>query len=153
MYSRSLPPRAIWGREGVPRPETLNALLGDYAESQTRDIQTCRHCEVVMRFAMCDRPMRPMRPTGRCHHQSSSITCLPLLENRPTPRRVGFSFLRAHRAGLPPSAPSAPSESMGAAHLSSLEPWRLSRGAKREREIAEHERAKRESSACAAGAF
>lgn len=47
------------------------------------------------------------------HHQSS-ITCLPALrENQTHPHRVGFSFLRALRAGLPPSAPSAPSESMG----------------------------------------
>lgn len=49
---------------------------------------------------------------------------------RPTPPGWVFCSLRAPRAGLPPSAPSAPSESMGAAHLSSLEPWRLSRGGK-----------------------
>lgn len=44
----------------MPRPETLNALLGDIAEPQTRDIQTCRHCEDVTTPAcVTDGPTRP----------------------------------------------------------------------------------------------
>lgn len=92
----------------------------------------------------CDRCDR------RVDESSSVIYHLPTpLSERTRPTRTGWVFcsLRATRAGLPPSAPSAPSESMGGgAHLSAWSPWRLSRGGKEGREKVEHEGAKRSSS-------
>lgn len=50
----------------------------------------------------CDRPMRPMRPTGRCHHQSS-ITCLPALRENLDPPAPGGFFVSESAKGRAPS--------------------------------------------------
>lgn len=153
MYSRSLPPRAIWGREGVPRPETLNALLGDYAEPQTRDIQTCRHCGDVTTLACvtdrCDRCDR------RVDESSSVINHLPTSSQRePDPPRPGWVFRSPESAkGRAPSLCSLCSLRIdgGGSPLQPGAPEVEQRGQRGG--IAEHERARneRESSARAAG--
>lgn len=147
MYSRSLPPRVIWGREGVPRPETLNALLGDYAESQTRDIQTCRHCgDVIPPACVTDGPTATDRP-GRCTRHYH----LPTTHREQTPPRDGWGFcsLRATGAGLPLSLCSLPPKSIGAASPFSLEPGRVEQ--RGQRGNTEPERAKRAKPFRAAG--
>lgn len=130
----------------MPRPETLNALLGDIAKSQTRDIQTCRHCGDVTTLARvtdrCDRCDRP----GRCHHQSS-ITCLPALrENQTHPAKGGF-FVSESAKGRAPSLCSLCSlPNRWGRRLTSEPgaPGRLSRGAKREgRKHSTNERSER----------
>ena len=90
---------------------------------------------------LCDRPMRPMRPTGRCHHQSS-ITCLLLLTRTLDPPAPGGFFvpLRSTQGRAPSLCSLCSLRIDGAAHLSSLEPWRLSRGAKREGDSRARER-------------
>lgn len=150
MYSRSLPCRVTTGREGVPRPETLNALLGDYAEPQTRDIQTCRHCGDVTTLA---------RVTDRCDRCDRwvdvIISHLPTsFQKEPRPTRTGWVFRSSESAkGRAPSLCSLCSLRIdGGGSPLSLEPWRLSRGGK-EGGIAEHERARNERESSYRAAF
>lgn len=115
----------------MPRPETLNALLGDIAKSQTRDIQTCRHCGDVTTLARvtdrCDRCDR------RVDESSSVIYHLPTSSQRePDPPRPGWVFCSPESAkGRAPSLCSLCSLRIdGGGSPLSLEPWRLSRGGK-----------------------
>ena len=100
---------------------------------------------------LCDRPTD--RPTDRV--DVIIINHLPnaLRENQTHPGTGGFfRSLRAHRAGLPPLPPSLPPKSMGRRLTPpAWSPGRLSGGGRGARETAQHERAKRESSARAAG--
>ena len=137
----------------MPRPETLNALLGDIAKSQTRDIQTCRHCGDVTTLARvtdrCDRCDR------RVDESSSVIYHLPTSSQRePDPPRNGWVFSFPESAkGRAPSLCSLCSLRIDGGRLTS-EPGALEVEQRGQRGgIAEHERARneRESSARAAG--
>ena len=99
---------------------------------------------------LCDRRTDATDRPGRCHrHQSPAYL---LLENRPTPTRVGFLLSRSTR-GRAPSVPLLPPSQIDEARLLHLAGslGGLSREGKEG--TAEHERARneRESSARAAG--